>query len=117
MQAPAIRVTCECGTVRSVPYGERWECETCGRRWNTEQIPAEAYTAHIAAIRRYRRQSVAFLAVMLGVFVPLTAFVDTRFAVTGIALFFLWSFLVRPRLRRRLLATVRGLSRWELHPE
>jgi hypothetical protein len=117
MEAPAIRVTCECGAVRSVPYGERWECETCGRRWNTEQIPAEAYQAHIDAVRRYRRSSLAFLAVMGGVFVPLVVFVDPRLGVTGVAIFFLWVFVVRPRQRRRLFATIRGTSRWELHPE
>lgn len=117
MDAPAIQVTCECGEARSVPYGEQWQCETCGRRWNTEQIPAEEYRALSDAVRRYQRQSVAFAAVMLAVFAPLVVFVDIRLGITGLILFFAWAFLVRPRQRRRLLQTVRGGSRWQLHPE
>ena len=43
MRRPPITITCECGETESVPYGERWECERCGRRWNTQQMPAEEY--------------------------------------------------------------------------
>jgi hypothetical protein len=117
VDAPAIQVTCECGEARAVPYGEQWQCGTCGRRWNTEQIPAEEYRALSDAVRRYQRQSVAFAVLMLAVFAPLVVFVDIRLGITGLILFFAWAFLVRPRQRRRLLATVRGGSRWQLEPE
>jgi hypothetical protein len=117
MEPPAIQVTCECGTARSVPYGEVWQCETCGRRWNTEQIPPEEFRALSDAVRRYRLQSLVFGAVMLAIFVPLIVFVDIRLGVTGLIIFFAWAFLVRPRQRRRLIETIRSGSRWQLHPE
>jgi hypothetical protein len=117
MEAPPIQVTCECGEARSLRYGERWECETCGRRWNTEQIPPEEYRALANAVRRYQRQSILFAATMLAVFAPLVVFVDFRLGITGLILFFAWAFLVRPRQRRRLLNTVLGGPRWQLRPE
>jgi hypothetical protein len=117
VEAPAIQVTCECGEARSVPYGEQWQCETCGRRWNTGQIPAEEYRALSDAVRRYQRQSILFAVVMLAVFAPLVVFVDIRLGITGLILFFAWAFVVRPWMRRRLLANVRRGSRWQLRPE
>ena len=117
MEAPAIQVTCECGEARSLPYGEQWQCETCGRRWNTEQIPPDEYRALSDAVRRYQRQSILFAGTMLAIFAPLVVFVDFRLGITGLILFFAWAFLVRPRQRRKLLDTVRSGSRWQLHPE
>jgi hypothetical protein len=117
MDAPAIQVTCECGEARSLPYGERWECETCGRRWNTEQIPPEEYRTLSDAVKRYQRQSIFVAAVMIAVFAPLVVFVDFRLGITGLIVFFAWAFLVRPRQRRRLLEKVRAGSRWQLRPE
>jgi hypothetical protein len=114
--APPIRVTCECGEVRAVPYGERWVCETCGRAWNTQQIPAEEYRALERAVRRYQLQSLAFIVVMLAVFVPLIVFVDVRIGITGLILFFAWAFLLRPRQQAKLLARVRTPN-WQLSPE
>ena len=48
LRGPPIAITCECGEKRDLRYGEEWTCESCGRRWDTNQIPAEQY----AAIRR-----------------------------------------------------------------
>jgi hypothetical protein len=109
-------VTCECGEVRAVPYGEVWVCETCGRRWNTQQIPVEEFRELERALRRYERQSIAFCVVMLAVFVPLVVFVDIRYGITGLILFFAWAFLLRPRQRAKLLRRVRS-PKWELSPE
>ena len=117
MEAPAIQVSCECGEARSLQYGEQWQCEGCGRRWNTEQIPAEEYQALSAAVRRYQRQSIAFAAVMLAVFAPLVVFVDIRLGITGLIIFFSWAFMLRPRQRRRLISRVRSGSHWQLRPE
>jgi len=49
-----ITVRCDCGGVGYVPYGERWECATCHRRWNTGQIPAEEYWGIMRDMRRMR---------------------------------------------------------------
>jgi hypothetical protein len=114
--APPIRVTCECGEVRAVPYGERWTCETCGRKWNTTQIPAEEYQALERAVRRYERQSIGFAVVMLAIFVPLIVFVDVRLGISGLIIFFAWSVFVRPRQRAKLFQRVRG-PKWQLSPE
>ena len=43
LRGPPIAVTCECGEKRDLRYGEDWVCESCGRRWDTRQIPAEQY--------------------------------------------------------------------------
>lgn len=111
-----MRVNCECGDFRVLAYGERWECETCGRRWNTEQIPAEEYRSFARAVRRYQIVSGAFIAVLLAIFVPLIVLVDPRIGFSGLILAFVWSTFVRPRQRRKLLERARG-PRWELRQE
>jgi hypothetical protein len=117
VKPPPVTVRCECGETRALPYGARWECETCGRRWNTEQIPAEEYRALERAVRRYQLQSIAFAALMIAVFAPLIVFVDVRLGITGLIVFFAWAFLLRPRQRRRLLQSVVSGARWQLRPE
>jgi hypothetical protein len=116
LTAPPVQVTCECGETRSLGYGDRWTCETCGKRWNTEQIPAEEYRALAQAVRRYQLQSIAFGVLMLAAFAPLALLVDVRFGITGLLLFFVWSFLLRPRQRRKLFERATG-PRWQLRPE
>ncbi|HEY1367830.1 MAG TPA: hypothetical protein VGF23_11970 [Gaiellaceae bacterium] len=117
MRAPEISVVCECGERRSLPYGARWECETCGRRWNTAQIPAEDYEKVERAVRRYRLEAAAFAAVILAIFAPLVVLVDVRLGITGLIVFFAWAFLFRPWQRRRLVAAARESARWQLRPE
>jgi hypothetical protein len=117
VKPPLVTVTCECGEVRGLPYGARWTCETCGRRWNTEQIPLEEYQALVQAVRRYQLQSLVFAGVMIAVFAPLIVLVDVRIGISGLILFFAWSFLVRPRQRRRLLQRALAGARWQLSPE
>jgi hypothetical protein len=54
VRGPPITVSCHCGRVEHVPYGEAWTCEHCGRRWNTAQIPEEDYWGIMRAMRNYR---------------------------------------------------------------
>jgi hypothetical protein len=117
MRAPGITVTCECGEARLLPYGQRWECETCGRLWNTGQIPEEEYRHLERAVRRYQLEALAFAALLVVVFAPLIVFVDVRLGITGLILFFGWAFLLRPRRRRSLITSVLKGARWQLHPE
>ena len=117
MRAPGITVTCECGEVRLLPYGERWQCERCERRWNTGQIPEEQYRKLTRAVRRYQLEAIAFAVVMLAIFAPLIVIVDVRLGITGLLVFFAWAFLLRPRRRRRLIESARDSARWQLHPE
>ena len=116
LTAPPVQVTCECGQSRSLAYGDRWTCEQCGKRWNTEQIPADEYQALARALRRYQLQSLVFAVVMLAVFAPLTLLVDLRIGITGLIVFFVWAFLLRPRQRQKLLERARS-PRWQLSPE
>ena len=45
---------CDCGAVEHVPYPGVWICPTCGRRWNTAQIPSEEYWGIMRQQRRFR---------------------------------------------------------------
>ena len=71
---PPITVTCKCGEKRELKYGEEWTCESCGRRWDTNQIPAEQYRAIRNTQLRFRVLPVAYgLAVLaLAMFFTLT---------------------------------------------
>jgi hypothetical protein len=117
VKAPPITVKCDCGQVRWLAYGDRWQCEECGRSWNTAQIPEQEYRALQRAVRRYELQSLVFAGVLLAIFAPLIVFVDVRLGITGMVVFFFWSFMLRPHMRRRLLARVLGSARWQLRPE
>ncbi len=59
VRGPKITVSCRCGEKRYLAYGERWTCESCGRTWDTRQIPAEQYAAIRATQLRYRRVPLA----------------------------------------------------------
>jgi hypothetical protein len=117
MKPLPITIECECGERREVPYGERWECERCGRRWNTQQIPAEEYEGLLRRMRRFRLEVLAFALIAAAVLVPLIVFVNASFIfLTPIAAAF-WLFLYLPAWRRRARRAARDAPRWELHPE
>ncbi len=117
LRGPSIAVKCACGERRDLAYGEVWNC-TCGRRWNTAQIPAPEY-------QRLHRLQLRFriLPVCLGVGVSLLAlfFIVSHntfslFVLLPAALI-LWSVLLRPAHRRRYAAAMGELPRWSLVPE
>ncbi len=117
MRGALITVKCDCGEVRYLPYGDTWECPSCGRRWNTNQIPADEYWGIMHEMRRFRIQAIVTALVIGGVFA-------TLFATTGPGAFSLvplvvggWFFLYMPRWRRRVRARARGLPTWHLRPE
>ena len=117
VQVPPVTVHCKCGERQALRYGERWECERCGTRWSTDQIPASEYQALTAAVRRYQLEALGFAAVMVAVFAPLMVIVDVRLGISGLILFFAWAFLWRPRRRRKLVLELRERARWQLRPE
>ena len=53
-KGPRITVTCECGQRRDLHYGERWKCDGCGRRYDTNKIPIDDYAAIRRTQVRYR---------------------------------------------------------------
>jgi hypothetical protein len=114
---PPITISCECGEKRDLAYGERWECETCGRVWNTQQIPREEYDELLRQVRR--RKLEAFVAAILGaaVMIPLIGFVSTRFIALVPFAMAGWLFGFLPAWRRRYRRTAAAAPRWQLHPE
>ena len=101
MQRPPITVSCDCGETREVPYGEAWRCESCGRVWDTNQIPAEEYEGLLRRMKRCASRRFAIAAVLAAILVPLIVFVNPAliFAVPAVAA--VWLFLYLPFWRRK----------------
>jgi hypothetical protein len=117
LRKPPITITCDCGAKRDVAYGERWDCETCGRSWNTAQIPAEEYEGLLRRVRRHQYEALGMTAVAAAVMVPLIVVVSARFILLVPAVMMVWLFVVLPYWRRRYRRTAKTAPRWELHPD
>lgn len=117
-RGPRITLTCECGEVRYLRYGERWRCERCGKTWNTNRIPVDQYAAIRATQLRYRRLPLALSVVALACVV---AFVVVGKALGGLILVALlattWTMFFRPMYRRRYRRALADLPSWKLEPE
>lgn len=118
LKGPPITVTCECGKRRELAYGERWECERCGRVYDTTRIPAGQYEDIRRLSLRYRALPIAFGAVVvaLAIFFTLTGNVFSVFFLLPIALT-LWFVFLRPLHRKRYREAVKSLPKWELRAE
>jgi hypothetical protein len=117
VKGPPITVSCHCGEARHVPYGETWECEECGRRWNTAQIPADVYWGIMREMRKYRLLVIG-IALALGLGFGLLAFLvaERLILLLPIVLAF-WLIWFMPWWRRRIRARARSLPTWKLEPE
>jgi len=118
LKGPPIAVTCECGEKRELGYGEEWACEACGRRWDTNQIPAEQYDAIRKTQLRFRVLPVIYGLVVAAtaIFFTLTGNIFSVFILLPLAVM-LWFYFVRPFHRRRYRRAVAELPKWELRPE
>lgn len=116
MGRPPITITCECGERRPVAYGDRWQCEKCGRTWNTQQIPAEEYDSLLRRMRRHKLEAIGSAVVFAAILIPLIVF-SPRFITLVPLMMAAWLFLFLPYWRRRYRRTARGSPRWQLHPE
>ena len=117
-RGPLITISCECGEVRRLHYGERWQCEKCGRTWNTRRIPLEEYAALRRTQLRYRRGPLLIAALSLVcvlVFIVLgRAFgglIVVAFGVTA------WSMFVHPFHKRRYREQLAKIPSWKIEPE
>jgi Flp pilus assembly protein TadB len=117
LRRPPITVKCDCGESREVAYGDRWRCETCGRSWNTAQIPVEEYEGLLRRMRRHELEALAMVAIVASVMVPLILVVDSNLILLVPMVMMAWLFVILPRWRRRYRRTARGAPRWELHPD
>ena len=79
MRGALITVRCDCGGIGYVPYDERWECDACGRRWNTGQIPAEEYWG---IMRDMRRMRITVLTTALALVVPIAVAIPLAVVMT-----------------------------------
>jgi Flp pilus assembly protein TadB len=112
-----ITVRCECGEYRDVPYGETWICESCGRRWNTAQVPAEEYWGLMRDMRRYRLQVIGVALALAVVFGLLAIFVgESLFLLLPVVLAG-WLILYMPLWRRKVRRRARSAPKWNLRPE
>ena len=110
-------MTCECGEKRDLGYGEEWACEACGRRWDTNQIPAEQYDAIRRTQLRFRVLPVVYGVVVAStaLFFMLTGNVFSVFVLLPLSMM-LWFYFVRPVHRRRYRRAIAELPRWGLRP-
>jgi hypothetical protein len=118
LKGPPITLTCECGAKRDLAYGERWECESCGRSWDTTRIPAEQYERIRKLSLRYRAIPVIFGAIITAIGITFT-FTNNVFGVFFLLPFALisWFVFLRPLHRKRYRAAIKGLPRWELRAD
>ena len=117
MQRPPITISCDCGESREVPYGEAWTCESCGRVWDTNQIPAEEYEGLLRRMRRVRLEAFVLAAVLAAVLVPLIVFVNASPHFCHPRPCGRWLFLYLPFWRRRARRIAASSPAWELHPD
>ena len=118
LRGPPITITCECGEKRNLHYGEEWQCERCGKRWDTRQIPAEQYDAIRRLQWRFRRVPIVLglLVAALAIFFTLTGNVFNVFVLLPLAMV-VWFSFVRPAHQRRYRRAIADLPRWELRPQ
>jgi hypothetical protein len=118
MREPQITLTCDCGATGSTAYGEKWQCEACGRTYDTSKIPREEYDAVLRSVRWYRLVALGPPFAFAAVLVPLAILVNVRYAFLLFVLVLAHGLLVMPQVRRRATAKVRtGAPSWKLRPE
>ena len=118
MRGPKITVSCRCGEKRLLAYGERWTCESCGRTWDTRQIPVEQYAAIRATQLRYRRVPLVISVLALA---GVIAAVVVGKALGGLLIVGIvattWSMFFRPMHSRKYREALAELPTWTLEPE
>jgi hypothetical protein len=118
LRGPPITITCECGEKRELRYGEDWTCESCGRHWDTNQIPSEQYGAIRRTQRRFRVLPVVYGLLVAGgaIFFTLTGNIFSVIVLLPFSML-LWFYFIQPVHRRRYRRAVAELPRWELRPD
>jgi hypothetical protein len=117
VRGPPITITCECGESASLRYGERWECPSCGRRWNTAQIPADEYRGILRDLRRYRYAAIGAALAVLALYLPLVLLVNPALVFTAPVLLGVLAIILGPAWKRRVRRVIAERPRWDLHPD
>jgi hypothetical protein len=111
---PPVTITCECGAVERVKYGESWTCPGCGRVYDTSRIPVAAYRERTQIVSRYRLLTLGPLLVLAAIMVPLVVFVDSGLIFLLGMLAFAYILLFLPLVRRRVRRSVTEAPAWDL---
>ena len=118
MREPPITVTCDCGQVTYLRYGDRWTCPTCGKTWNTSQIPKDDYASLLRSVRRYRWIALGPPIALAAVLVPLAIVVGFQYGLLLFVFVFAYAVFVIPKVRERASRDVAESARsWSLSPE
>ena len=116
MATPRVTVKCNCGNSLLIPYGSSEAC-SCGRRWDTAQIPPADYAALQATLRRFRRNEAVFALVAVGVVVALVLVGRAAPVYVTVPAFALaWWRWFRPWWNLRKRARLLDLPTWTLTP-
>jgi hypothetical protein len=118
LRGPPIAVTCECGEKRDLHHGEVWTCESCGRRWDTNQIPAEQYGAIRRTQLRFRVLPVIYGLLVAGgaIFFTLSSNIFSVIILLPFSML-LWFYFIQPFHRRRYRRAIAELPKWQLRPD
>jgi hypothetical protein len=117
-RGPRITITCKCGEVNYLQYGERWTCQKCGRKWDTHKIPVEEYAELRRTQLRMRRIPIAISVLSLAcviVFIALGKAVGGLIVIGFVAT--AWSMFLRPFHRRRYRERMAELPSWDIEPD
>ena len=117
-RGPPITVKCECGERRELRYGERWKCESCGRSYDTNQIPVEEYAAFRRRKVRDRIVPTAIFAVIAAVvllFVLIGRPIGSILIVAVVG--YVWATFIRPARRRRQYREIADRPRWKIRAD
>jgi hypothetical protein len=118
VRSPLITITCDCGASTEAAYGDRWTCPTCGRTWDTRQIPAADYDALLRGVRRYRLLVLGPPLLLAAIMNPLAATVGIQYAFLLFVFVMAYALLAVPQLRRRASRQMRDSKKsWKLRPE
>jgi hypothetical protein len=117
VKSPPITIRCECGEAKHVPYGEVWTCDSCGRRWNTAQIPASEYWALMRDMRRMRFAVIGIALALTAIFGLLALLVAESLLLLLPAVLAGWFIWYMPWWRRKVRRRARDVPKWNLRPE
>lgn len=117
VRGPPISIRCDCGEPASVRYGDRWTCPSCGRVWNTSQIPVDEYRGILRKLRRYRLAAIGAALAVLAAYLPLVLLVSPGIILTAPILLGALAILLGPFWKRRVRRAIAERPRWDLHPE
>ena len=117
MKGPPITIACDCGEMKHVEYGETWECEKCGRRWNTNQIPSDEYWGILKDMRRLRLSVIGIALGLTLIFGLLALFVSQSLLLLLPVVLAGWFIWYMPFWRRKVRRRARSAPKWNLRPE